>query len=172
MTKNTFADNYHNIRLMLYNEPDEHTVLFYLLGASPVQVLQCFPKEMKCKELKLVASKSQHYIYDDDIDDKELVTGLLSFFDTNKDYTIDDLTAVFDDGSTIQAHDDSETTMIFPNDDVHKQIFYRIVESQKYDAEKIFAHLCQNKNQYLSFKQPDIQINKFATFDEYLNTVK
>jgi len=62
--------------------------------------------------------------------------------------------------------------MILPNNKQHKKIFYRILEKQKFDAEKIFHCLTVNRNQYLSFTQPDIQTNKFATFDDYINTLK
>jgi len=104
-----------NIRLMLYDEPDNSTILFYLLGISPVEALLSFPKTMKFKKLKLVASKSQHFIYPSDIEKKDTLANLLTYFQNNQDYTIDDLTAVFDDNTQVYAHDDSEITMIVPN---------------------------------------------------------
>lgn len=156
---------------MLYNEPDKDTFMIYLLGLSPLQVLMFFPKNIKIKELKLVASKSQHYIYPDDIDKKETVEQLISFFNKNYEYTIDDLTAILDDDSQIFAHDDCEITMVLSKEDKNKDILYKLLSAQKYNARQVLNQLAELKNQYVIFKQPDILTNKYSTFEEYLDSI-
>jgi len=169
MKNSILSSNQNNIRLMLYDEPDKNTCMLYLLGLSPIQILMSFPKNCKIKELKLVASKSQHYIYPDDIKQKDTITQLVKYFNKNNEYTIDDLTAILDDNTQIFAHDDCEMTIIMSKIDKNEKILYNILTNQKYNANSVFERLKELQKQYVIFKQPDILTSQYSTFDEYLN---
>jgi hypothetical protein len=157
-----------SIKLMLYDEPGQDQMLIYLLGVRPMDVLSKLPKKLKIRELRLVASGMQEFVYSEDITPKETLKDLLLFFKKHSEYSIDSLSAVLENNVRIDVHDDFETTLILPQKDEFMKAFFKILENYQYDAPHVYESLRNNKNEYLQIQQPDKIREKYATFEEYL----
>ncbi len=157
-----------DIKLMLYDEPHQSKMLFYLLGANPIDVLSVLPENLKIEDLKFVASKAQVYIYPEDVNPKETLKDLLSYFNRTLDYSIDHLAMTLADDIEVSVHDHCEITMILPRKNENTAILLDILEKFGYDAGSLLEHLKNHPNQYFQVRQPDIIEERYLTFEEYL----
>jgi len=162
------TNNTHNTKLMLYSEPDSDTFIFYLLGIDTIDALSDLPESIGFKQLKFIASKSQDdFIYPEDISKKQNISDLLQYFN-NSEFVIDDMEAELDNNIEIFTHDNYEVTLICPNQQINKNLIYKILSKQGFNAEIVLGNLAQLENQYIQVEAPDKIVNTFSTFEHYL----
>ncbi len=148
----------------LKNGQDE--LYFYFLGVPTTDLFYILPKKLKINKISLLASHLHNYIYDSDIK-LNSVNDCYRYFNSNCEYTIDDLDAELENQLYIGSHDNSEIHIKFPKDFNYKDIIYKLLERYHFEPKTVVELLINNENKYLEIGAPNKLINSYLQFSDY-----